>query len=241
MNKKGFSLLEIVVTMGLMGVAAMFMMKLRTSQNKSLKTTENQAFILDTFHEIRAYLQKPGICKLTLGNNKIVKGLEIPAIVRHDGVEKYKVSKKLNGGNYIISKIWIEEFSYAPTNSDNTEFRGEAMLNVQFTKTNAESFGGASVVKSMELDLILDQNTKINDCAALGFLSIPNSIAAKDPDSASSVFEATIKSAQNITGKTLTQEQINKAVKDNKQLGEMMQMLKQVEEANKKAAKFLEE
>lgn len=242
MNKKGFSLVEIIVTMGLMGVAAMFMMKLRTSQSKSLKTTENQAFILSTFNEIRAYLQKPNVCKLSFGQNQIKQGLELSAILRQDGTLKYKVSQKLSGGSYIISKIWLENVLSSPVDEEKTEFRGEAILNIKFTKTNEESFGGSSIIKNVELDFLTDKDSKVIDCAPLGYLAVPTaSVPSSSNSDATSAINKAVAATNETTGKGLTQEQINKVVKDNKELSEMMQMIKNVEEANKRAAKLLEE
>lgn len=239
MNRKGFSLLEVIIALGLMGVASIFMMKLRQSQNKSQKTTENSAFIYDTFSEIRAYLQKPGVCSISLDGKKIAKDLQIEVIKRHDGTEKYKVGQKLNGGSYKISKIWFDAVSSTPTQGPDSDMRGEAKLNFEFEKTNQESFGAAKIIKSMEIDFITNNTGDLKDCAALGALVIPKSIVT-DKDVMNEAFSNTIDNVSKMTGKKINQDQLNKAIKENPQLGEMMEMLKRVEESNLKAQKNLE-
>lgn len=294
-SQKGFTLVEIILAIGLMGAGALLMMKFQQNQIRGQKSIENKAFITEFTGEFRAYLSKPGVCSETFKTSKLINGLKISGIKKIGGDYKYEVGKKLEGGSFKISSIEIENVGFSKLSEETTNLRAEANLKITFEKTNSESYGQKNIIKNIEMDLVTKNNYEVLDCAPLGALAIPFSLlndnsngssngqssnnssgtkgggsgavignlkaltnsqeksdvgttdnsaiedSASNQTSPTEAFQEALLQASKKTGKTLSQDDINKAIKNSPELQEMMKSLQSMEEMTKTVDQNLED
>ncbi|EQC47532.1 prepilin-type N-terminal cleavage/methylation domain-containing protein [Bacteriovorax sp. Seq25_V] len=250
LNNKGFSLAEIVIAMGLMGVAALGYMKFQQNQMKGQKTIQNRAFIDDFTYEFKGYLSRPGICNKSFEDTSMTNGTTIDGIKRPDGVYKYKVGEKLPGSSYMISSLVLEDVYIDKTETQIEIYRGEGSLKVTFEKLDKASYGGNTLTKNIELDFTVNRLDKMQECAPIGKLVLPTSMLnredkdeTKKEDSLkadmNTAFEESANEMMKKTGTKIDQGDINKAIQENPDLMKAMESLKSLQKTNENIEKLL--
>lgn len=127
MKEKGFSLAEIMVALGILGVASLGVMKLMGSSMKTSKTIESNLEVTATINQIRGILANHNYCRETLKEKNPSKSPEVAEILR-GGVKKFIVANKerIGQGSIIIEKMWL-------SNQDISDAR-ETYLMIRFNK-----------------------------------------------------------------------------------------------------------
>lgn len=211
-RNSGFSLVEMMVVFGLMGVAAVAFMKFQQNQMKATKTARNRVAFDEFMGNFKGYLKKPGICTknlvdLTLRNEESLTGIKRP-----DGALKYEVGQKIPESTYKIEKIYLDNV-YIDKEADGVQrYRGDAQIVVAVIKTDKNSYGGKQLAKRIEMDFLVDQNDKIIECAPLGDLSIPSGALYDDKSSAQ---ESDKKPQSKTYGEQIAPNQEVKVIKSN--------------------------
>ena len=94
-NSIGFTIPEIMIAVGLMGVAAMGTMKMMENSTKASKNMEIKDNILQVQREVNDILSNPNNCEATLAGRTV--GGQVPIIYQViEGVptSKYSINKK---------------------------------------------------------------------------------------------------------------------------------------------------
>ncbi len=249
LKNEGFSLAEIVIAMGLMGVAAVAYMKFQENQMRGQKTIQNRAFIDEFTYEFKGYLSRPGICNKSFDNVTMSDGASIDGIKRADGEYKYKVGEKLEGSSYMISALTLSNVYVDKTETQIEIYRGEGSLNVEFKKLDKASYGAKTLLKKIELDFTVNRIDKMQECAPIGKLVLPASMLNKESDSENkkedlkskmnNAFEESATEMMKKTGVKVDQEDINKAIQENPDLMKAMENLKSLQKANENFEKLM--
>jgi prepilin-type N-terminal cleavage/methylation domain-containing protein len=172
-KKSGFSLVEVMIALAIMGAAVVYFMKFQTEQFKGQKTMRNSVAIDTYMSEVRAYLGKPGVCTKSFSGIVLENGVELKAIKRNDGSDKYITGTKITDSNSILKSMSFTKKYIDMENSESLEkLRAEVQLRFLFERKDDNSYGAKQFSKTIELDLILDKDQKIANCAPLGKLSI---------------------------------------------------------------------
>jgi len=167
LDDKGFSLLEVMITGGLLCALGFGYMKFMDRQARSEKgrRASAEADILNT--EIRGYLGKPGSC------TESFKGLSIPSInkaksiKRPNGKDKYVIGSLYGNRLIKLTALNIRNFE---TDTDDG-LMGTAELEVLYEK-QGKIVGGKHVKRQINLDVLLDESDKVVECATIGNLTI---------------------------------------------------------------------
>lgn len=249
-NKNGFSLVEVMLAISLLGAAALFFMKFQQKQMKSQKTVMNTAALSDYMTTVKGYMTKPGICQNSFKDLQLHEEEEIEGIKRSDGKVKFKVGDRLTGSTFVLKSMNFDDIYIEEKEEGATYARAEAMLILTFVKTQkGTSYGNTQMKKSFEIDVQVDDSDKIVDCAPLGHLSMPNtgtSSGASDTselgdDEMEKAFSDSVQQAMKISGQKVDQQKLNNAAKNNKAIRDALDSINQLKKLNEEMEKTLNE
>ncbi len=242
----GFSLVEVMIAIALMGAAAVYFMKFQQNQMRSQKTVVNSAALSEYMTSVKGYLTKPGVCQKSFGELSLKEDEELEGIVRPDGELKYAVGDKLGSSSFKLESMSFKDIFIGEVPDGETTARAEAQLELVFKKSGKGSYGNKTIKKIFELDIQVNDSNVILDCAPLGHLSLPSSSSSSDSESGElgsdeldKAFDSSIQSAMKATGKKVDQQDINTAIKNNPQLQEAMKSMNNLKELNKKMEEAL--
>ncbi len=170
-NDAGFSLAELVVAVGVVGVISIGIIQLVEKQSKIQKKAEIDFEVNSLSTSIAQYLRSSDNCKATLtGVGTIINNRSIPAIIRvkrGGGTSKiFKVGEKYAKGSVTLKKITVTDLvtNPSPIPAGMTGF-GELFLQVDFDlKSKIISFNKASISKKIPLKVSLDSGLQIVQC-----------------------------------------------------------------------------
>lgn len=168
MNKQhGFSLIELMIALGIMTAALMGYMKMMAHQTKQNRTNVAAQELSNYYREISAYIGKGQICEKTFIDKALVNNLKINSIKKRNGTDKYLVGAPYAGN---VVKIKSMNLTEVEKEHDNI-FKGSAQLTIHFEKMG-KVYGVKEIRKTIELDFIVNEKNKIITCASLGSLSL---------------------------------------------------------------------
>jgi len=163
-NRKGFSLLEIMAGLGIIGVIAAGMMKVMDSQSKALKTTEARSEQIDLVNRVRTLMSDISICSRTLvgfcsdnqftsqtsclrygeswtnNTNPISNDSTFTEIISKDGNTLLKTPTTFGKG---AGGITLTELAI----TDITTTEGETPANIRLTMQRREGKGNKTIIK----------------------------------------------------------------------------------------------
>lgn len=166
-KNNGFSLLELMITLGLMSAASIGYMKLMSQQTKQNKTNVANQEAANLHSEIKSYLGKSGVCDKTFENLTLEDNLQLKEIKKTNGKAKFKIDQIYGNRAIKIKAIQFLDFE----EEEGNPLKGSGQLAFTFEKMG-KVYGGKRVVRKIELDLILDKSDKIISCAPLGLLNL---------------------------------------------------------------------
>jgi hypothetical protein len=149
-NKSGFSMLQVVLAMGLAGVLGMFILQMQNVQNKGIKTNELQLERTNVLNRMTSLFAKRDICNLNFKNKKA--GDTLTQVLQKAGSVVFSVTQDVIPGLLRIDRMTIV-----------TDSGGLLSLDVQFSSTN-QMVLSKETTKRIPLQTVLDVDGKIIDC-----------------------------------------------------------------------------
>ncbi len=181
LGEKGFSLLEVMITGGLLCALAFGYMKFMDRQARSERGRRASAEA-DILHgEIRAYLGKPGSCTNSFKEQKLTSGPSADAIKKPNGKDKYVVGEFY--GNRLIKLGSIAITNFETDTEDG--LMGTGTLVILYEK-QGKIVGGKNLKREINIDILVDENKTILECATIGNLSVLLDLGSSSDDSSSS-------------------------------------------------------
>jgi len=108
-NKRGFSLAEVMIGVGLMGMVSLGIMQIMKESRKVTKGTGEKIQIEEVSNQIYQLLRDPEVCRSTLfGENPSGNGLKINSIIKKNGILDIHVG---SGPTVNIDASELAEFS----------------------------------------------------------------------------------------------------------------------------------
>ena len=236
----GFSLIEVMIAVGMLSVVALGLMQLSEMKAKQERTSRINSEI-DTFMvDLKGLLGSPGYCLKSLENQTFSdqRGLKFDSIKTPIGRIRYSVGEVYANGSFMISGLEFENFM--PETEDERD--GVATLKVSFEK-QGKIHGASQVSRTIEMFIVRDVNRKIEDCYTVGS-TVPTIASRKQHDGLGDVTQDDIKQfiqAQEAEAPVPNKEEINKLVKENPNLKKMQEITNQILKANEEMARRLRE
>lgn len=154
-NNKGFSLTQILVSAGLMGVMALGFMRMSKTGSQVTAKTES---LFDTnmlLQDIHRRLSHSTLCEETFGGKNLDPEISVPALIQ-DGHPIFQTTSRMNKVEVLDYTLKIDS---APTSGAGTAF---GYLNITVKHSNAS--GGRKLVKTIPVILKVDASNKIEKC-----------------------------------------------------------------------------
>lgn len=170
MNDKGFSLIQVLISSGMLGAAAVVGIKMMTMQGKMAEST-NQKYEMAYIHEeIWRSLQNPESCEATFAGKSLsewkARGISAISTVYFQSKRKriLKIYKTFNSGFsfYGVGNLKIKDYVLE---RDNDTLSPQMNLTINFDK-GKDSVGGKFVGKKIPL-VFSTLDGKIQSCNAL--------------------------------------------------------------------------
>lgn len=172
-NNQAFSLVEMMIVAGIMGMMSYFLMTMIDNQNKSTKELEGRVESIDVIQSIKGILSSNQNCIETFKNltktDLLGKDIKLDdrfisiSLVRTDSAGKKSISEKFKTGTRLSSNLTIQEYKFNTSNLDaaidEKNNQGEINLLVRFKFGN-----NRNLIKKIPLFLIFDQFEKVQSC-----------------------------------------------------------------------------
>jgi len=155
-REKGFSLVEVLVAAGTLGLVALGLAKLAQQQMKSTSTVQANYEIAAILNEMRTILSDPNNCQTTFEGENAASSSAIGRL-RKGSTDKFVIGKKYGQGKVKIN-------SYKLSNKNKTLADDETHLLIEFSRGRA-SFREI-VVKRIVLQVEPDNQSNITNCLA---------------------------------------------------------------------------
>lgn len=243
-NTEGFSLIEVMIAVGMLSVVALGMMQLSEMKAKQDRTSRINSEIDSFMLDLKGLLGSPGYCLKSVENQVFTNdtGLEFKAIKTPIGRVRYSVGETYLNGSFKLSALEFQNFM-AET-SDGRD--GVATLKVSFEK-QGKIYGARQVSRTVEMFILRDESKKIEDCYTVGS-TVSSSIARKNTNNLEDVTPDDIKqfvSAQEVEdSQDLTvpkKQEIESIIQGNPNLKKMQEITNQILKANEEMKKRLNE
>lgn len=168
-NSNGFTLIEVVLAMGLIGMASMALLSMQSTQIKVGVTEDFKALCLDLKSSIQNVLANPQSCAASLGGQPLTKTLtsgKIIAVFDSSGLVTQETLYEVGPMNKIFQgKIYLKDMSFSsaiPASST-----GPAFLYLKISSTR-EIVGSNDYIRQIPMTVTLDASGNIEKCQALG-------------------------------------------------------------------------
>jgi prepilin-type N-terminal cleavage/methylation domain-containing protein len=227
---QGFSLMEIVVAMGIMSLVALGYMRL-TAQKAQQQRTDNINTAIDNFTaDLRGLLSRPGFCQKTFENKTLRQQTpaRADAFLTPIGNARYSTGEAMNGGLFLIDSIALQGFE----RESNEHPHGIATLVVTLQRLGT-FYGSAQITREFEMYVERENDGKIINCMPLASFAAPS--GARSPRGTGSLISAgDIKDAVGNAEVNLSDRDIQRAIRSNPNIRKMHEALEAVEESNRK-------
>lgn len=192
-SQKGFTLLEVMVAMGIMGVAAVGGMRLMNNQMKSTKTVETRFEYGSIVNDIREILGDKNNCMLTFGPTRNVDTSNVEGAVT--SIQQYinfglgnqtQTIKYVSNTNPALATTYgngnVKILGYKLLNSDNDpsvgvlsgNSEGSVMMHIRFAVAagaGANTTGTAETTKKIKINVTVDGSRNIVSCSSTGAMA----------------------------------------------------------------------
>ncbi|WP_127716537.1 hypothetical protein [Halobacteriovorax sp. HLS] len=225
-KEDGFSIVQVMIAAGMMGIVSLGMMKMMENQRKSTKSMKTSMEVDSFYNEAKTYFSKDGYCSKNFEGEVLKSGdkFEIMELIKPNGKTLYKVGEIYGNRTFKISKIDIIDFE------KETDTSGIMKLQFSLTKMG-DSYGAKSYKRILKLDTSLDENKKVVNCATFG--SLISGIAGGNLEGTEKVenVEQAIKDIQ--AGKsTEATKKVEKTIESNQQLKNLQNTIDSLRKAN---------
>lgn len=176
-NESGFSLAEVLVAAGLLGVVSLGAVKITGMLNKNMKTAEVKYDKIEIVKEIATILADPDACTNTFAGENASKG-EVDNIKDDTGKIKFEKSKKFGIQSMEVKSFMLDD-SF-PDVSVVPSGKGDTYLLVKFVEKK-NSLGNKD--GRIKLKVEVDASSKIISCNSISGGSSLWQRTSIDPDS----------------------------------------------------------
>jgi|GEM_PF-4741253 len=230
-RNQGFSLIEVIVVMGILSIAAYAFMHLSQMKAKERRTQRANEELKTYFDNIEGLLKRGPYCVASLQEIKIDVDLLKPeypfsAIKTPADFSKYELGETLES-LIVLDKLLLAEL--IPANEERSHYL--ASIQVGFRK-KGQVYGGKSIKKSVDLEIILNEEGKVTGCWPL----------SERPDTAQNFkdihgLEEILKQQK----KNLpSEEEVKKIIENNPLIKQLYEQSQQIEEANKRMKEMID-
>ncbi len=152
MDSKGFSLVEMVVVLGLMGIASMGVLQITANMTKSTKTSEIGLEINSMVNSITQNLLNSSACTNTFKDaGVIIDNLEISDIKNRTGQPLFDKLAKYGNNRLKISGLKVNSVTMKAPDPGVSKKYGEFRLQIQMEKLGTGYHGTKIVTKNVPL------------------------------------------------------------------------------------------
>lgn len=228
-SEEGMSLVSVTIAAGIMGMIAMFVMKMQDNQLKTQNDIVMKSEANTFLQKLTFYLSKPGYCEKTFKDTPILPNgsLSLTEVISPAGQSIYKVGDVYGDRAFRLVEISQDKYVY-DTEDENS---GILTLKVGMERLK-KSFGTKVLNKKIEIYLYTDENGVVSGCGNSPMdLSQPNG----------EVKNLTAEDVKNIMAEEASKEidqqkveDLQKVIDNNPQLKLMQESIKSVQEQNKK-------
>ena len=141
----GFSIVEMMVTLGVLGVTSLGIMKLMENSNKAARSIEVKDEISQLHRQIIDVLDSPNSCEASLSGK--TTGATVPVIYQ---MISGAPAAKFSIGQQIGGKVEIKDIKIKSVNPNGNGSQGLATVEVSFNKIG-NVFGGQDIKKEISL------------------------------------------------------------------------------------------
>ncbi len=161
-NQQGFSLVEVMLVMGLMGMAAMVFVSMQKLQSRSQVTASTQFEVFNLMQDIQLTLLNSKACMQTLAGLKISadETTSFENIKSSTGENRFSVGIKPQGSRITLSSLGI-----TPTDIElGVAGQGLVDLRMEIEKNSDQVQGTKNVVHRVPLLIAIDEGNNIIGC-----------------------------------------------------------------------------
>lgn len=161
-NQQGFSLVEVMLVMGLMGMAAMVFISMQKLQSRSQVTASTQFEIFNLMQDIQLSLLNSKACMQTLTGLKLSASepTSLESIKSSTGESRYSVGIKPQG-----SRITLSGLNITPTDIElGIAGQGLVDLTMEIEKNSEQVQGTKMVNHRIALLVAIDESNNIIGC-----------------------------------------------------------------------------
>lgn len=161
LDSKGFSLVEVLIAAGMLGVISLGVMKISENQTEVQKKAEVNFEINSISNVISQNLLNGDACGYTLGvGNSIGSGTIIPEIKSRNNTVLFNLTTPYGNNQVKINSMILNNLVTSGTGPK----YGDVSLQVTFEKTSKVIHGNKIVIKSFPLKLELDASNNLIKC-----------------------------------------------------------------------------
>ena len=132
---KGFSLVEVIIALGILTAGALMLARLYQNQAKAQKATQNSQALYDFISEAKVHLARPEICTRTFNGKILSNGAQLDHISGLAGTKKYWIGQDIPESTYSLFEMKvINLISEKLTGAQS--YRGEFQIEFTFKKDN---------------------------------------------------------------------------------------------------------
>lgn len=161
-NQQAFSLVEVMLVMGLMGMAALVFISMQKMQARGQATAATQFEIFNLVQDIQLTLLNSKACMETLNGITLNKDEPTPinVIKNSQGAERFQVGVSTQG-----SKVTLNSLDLKATDLVFDEIgAGLVDLNIVIDKNSAQAQGTKTVRHRVPLFIAIDEENNVVDC-----------------------------------------------------------------------------
>lgn len=178
-NEEGFSLVQVVIAAGLMGVLSLFMLKMQENQRMNQNKIAMDGEISTFMNKLNGFLQRSDYCEKNLVGKSISskEPFEIEKFIAPNGKVIFETGQLYGNRMFELLSIKDSDFFY---DSDDQK-TGNLTLQVTLKK-HKKSFGADLINKRIDLMVYLDDEGTISACNSNSFAGGTPSMNIKTED-----------------------------------------------------------
>ncbi|MCP4912085.1 MAG: hypothetical protein GY909_03110 [Oligoflexia bacterium] len=239
-SEEGFSLVQVMVSMGIAGMLMLALMKMQQQQSMQQRKAEVDIEINNFQSTFNGLIGRAGYCdKNFLDKSFSEETFEFEEFLKPNGSVKYKVGDKYGNGKFKIVSMMLKDFEFddePPEDGEQIGGSGLAILAVKLERLG-KMFGTKTITKEFDVSLYLDENNVIKGCgstAASGLLG-GGGTGMSEKAINSEAIEAVVESqVQAQTDLAKTETETNKEASEAEQLQKQNEKLQAIVNNNDK-------
>lgn len=242
-RKNGFSLVEVLIAIGIATAGLLFFMKIQAEQAKNAATAKANSESDVILGDLRGLLTRSGYCATSLNGLTLLDAeqVEVMNIRSPAGKIAYAPGMKFADNTLAIKEMIVKKFEPETTHG----FSGIATFEITFEKLK-KTYGAPTVKRSLTISVERDATNKIVDCSSLAASGLSVTPGEVSKHINGEIVKKVIDETEPVSEKEKEAfDETKKIIDSNKQLKETMETLKDIkkmqQEMQEQMQKQLEE